>query len=103
MTYLDRPTPPRGPPWAHNTVGSVVHLALHRWWLLDRARRTPDEGGRLVERNWQPNGFRDDTQSARSRQLARHWVERYLAEQVDPTSNRSASSARSGPRPLGSR
>ena len=84
MTYLDRPTPQRGPPWAHNTVGSVVHLALHRWWLLERVRRTPDEGGRIVERNWQANGFRDDAQSMQSRDLARQWVERYLAEDVDP-------------------
>lgn len=84
MTYLDRPTPQRGPPWAHNTVGSVVHLALHRWWLLDRIRRTPAEGARLVERGWQVNGFRDDAQSAQSRETARQWVEHYLAEQVDP-------------------
>jgi putative RecB family exonuclease len=83
MTYLDRPTPQRGMPWAHNTVGSVVHLALHRWWLLARGRRTPDEGGRLVERLWQSNGFRDDAQSAQSRNIARHWVRRYLDEQVD--------------------
>jgi putative RecB family exonuclease len=83
MTYLDRPTPPRGLPWAHNTVGSVVHLALHRWWSLARARRTPDEGARLVERHWQPNGFRDGAQSARSREIAGQWVQRYLAEQVD--------------------
>jgi putative RecB family exonuclease len=84
MTYLDRPTPPRGAPWAHNTVGAVVHLALHRWWLLDRSRRTPAEGGRLVERNWQLNGFRDDAQAAQARATARHWVQRYLAERVDP-------------------
>lgn len=83
MTYLDRPTPQRGAPWAHNTVGAVVHLALHRWWLLDRRRRTPDEGGRLVERNWQPNGFRDDAQAERARAMARRWVQRYLDERVD--------------------
>lgn len=83
MTYLDRPAPQRGLPWAHNTVGSVVHLALHRWWSLARARRTPDEGGRLVERNWQANGFRDEAQSARSREIAREWVEQYLTERVD--------------------
>lgn len=83
MTYLERPTPQRGAPWAHNTVGAVVHLALHRWWLLARPRRTPDEGARLVERNWQANGFRDDAQSAQARDVAQQWVEQYLAEQVD--------------------
>jgi RecB family exonuclease len=84
MTYLDRPTPQRGLPWAHNTLGAVVHLALHHWWLLDRSRRTPEAGAGLVERNWQTNGFRDAAQSAQWRDIARQWVEQYLAEQVDP-------------------
>ncbi len=83
MTYLDRPTPPRGAPWAHNTVGAVVHLALHRWWLLDRTRRTPAEGAGLVERHWQPNGFRDERQATQARTTARHWVQRYL-QGLDP-------------------
>jgi putative RecB family exonuclease len=84
MTYVDRPTPQRGLPWAHNTVGAVVHLALHHWWQLDRARRTPVEGARLVERNWQTNGFQDAAQAAQWRDVAGQWVEQYLAEQVDP-------------------
>ena len=25
MTYLDRPTPPRGGPWAHNTLGADMY------------------------------------------------------------------------------
>jgi putative RecB family exonuclease len=84
FAYLDRPTPQRGQPWAHNTLGAVVHLALSRWWLLDRARRTPAEAGRLVEQQWQAHGFRDDEQSLRWRDVARQWVEQYVAEQVDP-------------------
>ena len=28
MTYLDRPRPDKGPPWAHNSVGASVHNAL---------------------------------------------------------------------------
>ena len=52
FTYLDRPTPPRGAPWARSTVGAVAHLALQRWWALPRAHRTPDEGASLVERSW---------------------------------------------------
>jgi len=28
FAYLDRPTPTRGPPWAHNSVGAGVHTAL---------------------------------------------------------------------------
>lgn len=84
MTYLDRPTPQRGLPWAHNTVGAVVHLALSQWWALPRGHRTPDEGGRLVERNWQGNGFRDDAQSAQWCAIAARWVEDYLTEHADP-------------------
>jgi putative RecB family exonuclease len=84
MTYLDRPQPQRGPPWAHNTVGATVHLALARWWDLPRPGRTPDGGARLVQRSWQSNGFRDDAQSAIWAGIAAQWVEQYLDEQVDP-------------------
>jgi putative RecB family exonuclease len=83
MTYLDRPSLPKGAPWAHNTVGSVVHLALHRWWTADRAQRTPQYAGTLVERNWTHDGFRDAAQSALWRQRARQWVEPYVAA-LDP-------------------
>ena len=88
FTYLDRPPPPRGAPWAHNTVGAVAHLALHQWWSLPRAHRTPDEGAALVERNWQPHGFRDDLQANEACALAASWVRDYLTDRdasaVDP-------------------
>jgi len=28
FTYLDRPAPQKGPPWAHNSLGASVHNAL---------------------------------------------------------------------------
>ena len=84
FTYVDRPTPPRGQPWAHNTVGATAHLALARWWMLPAAHRTPQTGAHLVERNWQHIGFRDEAQSARMRATTARWVARYLAEHVDP-------------------
>jgi len=83
MTYLDRPPLSRGAPWAHNTLGAVVHVALHRWWQLGRRDRTPANGDRLVGWNWQADGFRDETQSATWRRIARRWVERYVAD-LDP-------------------
>lgn len=83
FTYVDRPSPQRGLPWAHNTVGAVAHLALAKWWSLPRAARTPETGGELVQRNWQDVGFRDEAQSAQYREVARHWVHRYLIA-VDP-------------------
>jgi RecB family exonuclease len=84
MTYLDRPTPPKGPPWAHNSVGSAVHTALAKWWDLPEERRTPEAGGTLVVSGWLRDGFRDDEQSLAARERAREYVERYLAD-VDPT------------------
>jgi putative RecB family exonuclease len=86
FTYLDRPPPQRGLPWAHSTVGAVVHLALSLWWQQPRPQRTPEAGGGLVERNWQPNGFRDNAQSDSWRRIARDWVEKYLVEQADADS-----------------
>jgi RecB family exonuclease len=84
FTYLDKPKPPSGPPWAHNTLGAAVHTALARWWSLPRAKRTPDEGERLTDRAWSHDGFKDDAQSQRYRDVAARWVRDYLAEHVDP-------------------
>ncbi|MBV9593535.1 MAG: PD-(D/E)XK nuclease family protein [Actinobacteria bacterium] len=83
LTYLDRPTPPRGAPWAHNTLGAVVHVALHRWWNLARRHRSPVNGATLVERHWQNDGFRDAEQAERWRRIAQDWVQRYV-ETLDP-------------------
>ena len=47
-------------------------------WPDATAHRT--NGGLLVERNWQSDGFRDEAQSASWRRTARAWVEHYLAE-----------------------
>ncbi|SHF83322.1 PD-(D/E)XK nuclease superfamily protein [Jatrophihabitans endophyticus] len=84
FTYLKRPAPPRGLPWARSTVGAVAHVALHRWWLLPRSQRVPEQGIELVERNWSSAGFRDDRQSARTCELVADWVAAYLREHVDP-------------------
>ncbi len=84
MAYLDRPTPPRGAPWAHNSVGAAVHTALARWWDLPERSRTPEAGGALLVRGWLTDGFRDGRQSLAARERAREYVERYLAD-VDPT------------------
>ena len=84
FTYVDRPTPQRGLPWAHNTVGAVVHLALSRWWTLPRSQRTAEQAGLLVEQNWQDSGFRDEAQSRQWRAIARDWVEQYVTEHADP-------------------
>ena len=84
FTYVDRPPPPKGAPWAHSMLGATAHVALAQWWSLPRPHRTPGHGADLVHDNWQNVGFRDDTQSARAAELTAHWVERYLGHRVDP-------------------
>ena len=78
FTYVDRPTPQKGPPWAHNSVGTAVHLALARLWDLPVAERTPESARRLLEAAWQLDGFADDAQAERGKGYAAGMVERYV-------------------------
>ena len=77
--YVDRPTPPKGPPWAHNTVGSAVHAALRSWWDLPVERRTPAAARQLLYAAWSQNGFRDAEQAERWRARAAGWLTDYVA------------------------
>jgi RecB family exonuclease len=83
MSYLDRPAPPKGPPWAHNSLGASVHNALAGWWRLPLPRRTVQAAGTLVTQGWISEGFSDDAQSARYRNWARSLVEAYVSV-LDP-------------------
>ncbi len=83
MSYLDRPPPPKGPPWAHNSLGASVHNALAGWWRLPLAERTVAAAGTLLERGWIDEGFADQAQSARCLQQAIGMVEAYVAG-LDP-------------------
>ena len=83
MTYLDRPPPPKGPPWAHNSLGASVHNALAGWWRLPLAERTVLAAGGLLERGWITEGFADAAQSATYRAIARQMVEAYVGG-LDP-------------------
>jgi RecB family exonuclease len=83
MTYLDRPTPPRGAPWAHNSLGASVHNALRAWWDLPRDRRTATAAVGLLRSGWITDGYRDAAQSAATLTRASGWVEAYVAE-LDP-------------------
>ena len=82
-SYVERPSPPKGPPWAHNSVGSAVHAALRSWWDLPRARRTAVAARQLLYGVWSANGFRDDEQAARWRATAAGWITGYVESQ-DP-------------------
>ncbi len=83
MSYLDRPAPPKGAPWAHNSVGASVHNALAGWWRLPLSRRTVEAAGTLVTTGWIGEGFADPAQSARYRNWARALVEGYVSG-LDP-------------------
>ena len=49
MAYLDRPPPRKGPPWAHNSLGASIHLALAAWWRLPLQQRSPTEAIKLLK------------------------------------------------------
>jgi RecB family exonuclease len=83
MSYLDRPAPPKGPPWAHNSLGASVHNALAGWWRLPRQQRSVTAAGDLLQDGWLQDGFADSAQSAAHRQRCRQMVEGYVAN-LDP-------------------
>jgi RecB family exonuclease len=84
FAYLDRPPPPKGPPWAHNSLGASVHNALAGWWRLPRRERTVAAAGDLLERGWLTDGFADDAQSLEYRERCREMVEGYVTG-LDPS------------------
>jgi len=75
--------PPKGPPWAHNSVGATVHSALAAWWDLPLERRTPTAAAALVRSKWIGLGFRDESQSLAWGDRAADMVARYVAA-LDP-------------------
>ena len=82
-TYLDRPTPPRGAPWAHNSLGASVHTALKSWFDLAPAKRTPGALATLLRATWVRDGYRDGEQEQAAFERALTWLHRYVAELPD--------------------
>jgi RecB family exonuclease len=83
MTYLDRPRPAAGPPWAHNSFGASVHSALAGWWRLPRAGRTAASVDGLLDAAWSVQGYRDQAQADGWRGRGRAMVARCIAT-LDP-------------------
>lgn len=81
--YLDRPTPPKGPPWAHNSLGLSVHAALRSWYGLPAAGRDAGRFAVLLRAAWVGEGYRDREQEAGCFATALEWLERY-ATGLDP-------------------
>jgi RecB family exonuclease len=83
FTYVDRPSPPKGPPWAHNSLGASVHTALKNWYGLSAERRTPAALPTLLKATWVSEGYQDGEQERAAFRRALGWLESYLAE-ADP-------------------
>lgn len=83
-TYLDRPTPPKGPPWAHNSLGASVHTALRNWYSLPIQRRRPETLSRLLRGTWVRDGYRDEEQERQAFRRALGWIESYVSTSAAP-------------------
>jgi RecB family exonuclease len=81
--YVDRPAPPKGPPWAHNSLGASVHTALKNWYALPDERRRPAALPTLLKATWVREGYRDEEQERAVFRQALDWLERYVAT-LDP-------------------
>ena len=83
FSYVDRPTPPKGPPWAHNSLGASVHTALKNWYALPPDRRAPPALPTLLKATWVREGYRDVDQERITYRTALGWLESYVAT-LDP-------------------
>ncbi|MGK5444773.1 RecB family exonuclease [Micromonospora sp. URMC 105] len=81
--YVDRPAPPKGPPWAHNSLGASVHTALKNWYALAPERRRPEALAGLLKGTWVREGYRDDEQERQAYRRALGWLESYV-ETLEP-------------------
>ncbi|MEU5786386.1 PD-(D/E)XK nuclease family protein [Micromonospora purpureochromogenes] len=82
-SYVDRPAPPKGPPWAHNSLGASVHTALKNWYALTPERRRPEALAGLLKGTWVREGYRDDEQERQAYRRALGWLEAYV-ETLEP-------------------
>lgn len=77
-SYVDRPSPPKGPPWAHNSLGASVHTALKNWYALPADRRLPESLPTLLKSTWVREGYRDVDQERVTYRAALRWLETYV-------------------------
>ena len=83
FSYVDRPAPPKGPPWAHNSLGASVHTALRAWFALPAGRRDRSALPTLLKAGWISEGYRDETQERDAFRRATEWLESYV-DGLDP-------------------
>ena len=84
FAYVDRPSPPKGPPWAHNSLGGAVHTVLAAWWCCpSRAGRCRPPAASFT-RSGSRSASATTAQAEEWRARAADMVERYV-ETLDPT------------------
>lgn len=76
--YVDRPPPPKGPPWAHNSLGASVHTALRNWYELPAAQRGREALPGLLRDTWVREGYRDVEQERAVWRRALGWLDTYV-------------------------
>ena len=77
-SYVDRPSPQKGPPWAHNSLGASVHTALRSWYMLPPERRDRSVLATLLKQTWVGEGYRDEAQERAVFRRALGWLESYV-------------------------
>jgi RecB family exonuclease len=77
-SYVDRPAPPKGPAWAHNSLGASVHTAWRNWFGLPAGRRRPEALPVLLKGTWVREGYRDEEQEREAFRRALEWLESYV-------------------------
>lgn len=82
-TYVDRPSPAKGAPWAHNSLGASLHTALKNWYGVAPEQRHEAPLSRLLRATWVREGYRDDEQEREVFGRALAWLETYVAT-LDP-------------------
>ena len=82
--YVERPQPPKGPPWAHNSLGASVHTAMKNWYAMAAQDRDPAALPRLLRGTWVSEGYKDVEQERAAFRTALRWLESYVAG-LDPT------------------
>lgn len=82
-SYVDRPTPPKGAPWAHNSLGASVHTALKNWYAVAPDRRGAHAVPSLLKATWVREGYRDVDQERLVYRAALGWLDTYVVG-LDP-------------------
>ncbi len=81
--YVDRPSPAKGPPWAHNSLGASVHTALKNWYAIPAPSRVRESLPTLLKATWVREGYRDVEQERIAYRRALDWLDTYVGG-LDP-------------------